>query len=465
MGFFPAWLAFFCSNLRLPAWSVLTRPQLTRGRVVDDAALGRVEVHSAARAPGHVGQVAEQGADLSVADFRVKFLAVANGVHEVGEVQNVAGRLALGFHFLSGEVVDDVFVSGGHGEGAVVPIKNHKWQRLVLAPEATALVPHGGAVAEIEQCRAGVGGFLVVVEVVASAAISDTLRQIDAESPAGKVKRMHAVVGHLAAAVMPVPMPVVRDKIVLVRAFRCRPLPEVVIEMLGHGHRFSLADGAPAACVETSRSEYPSDDALVHSLYRLDDERVAASLVAHLHEAIVLASGGDHQPRLGGVMAAGLLDVNMLAGLAAENGRRRVPEIRRGDGDGVEVRIVEHAPQIGDAPARRLLALGDDRQAVGGAVVIDVANVDHLNVGEFQVILDVCHAAAKAHHADSQLVGGLVGGVERVALGQGGGGDSSGGVLEETATVEEGVFHFSHEMSGLNLATVLHTWPSNSVFY
>jgi hypothetical protein len=29
-----------------------------------------------------------------------------------------------------------------------------------------------------------------------------------------------------------------------------------------------------------------------------------------------------------------------------------------------------------------------------------------------------------------------------VALGHGGGGDSSGGVLQETATVEEGVFHF-----------------------
>ncbi len=338
--------------------------------------------------------------------------------------------------------MDDVFVPGGHGEGAVVSIKNYKWQRLVLAPEATTLVPHGGTVAEIEQCRAGVGGFLVVVEVVASAAVGDALRQIDAESPAGEVKRMHAVVGHLAAAVMPVPMPVVRDEVVLVRAFRCRPLPEVVIEMLGHGRRFSLADGAPAACVETTRSEYPSDDALVHPLYRLDDERVAASLVAHLHETIVLASGGDHQPRLGGVVAAGFLDVNMLAGLAAENGRRRVPEIRRGDGDGVEMRIVEHAPQIGDAAARCRLALGDDRQAVGGAVVIDVANVDHLDVGEFQVILDVCHAAAKAHHADSQLVSGLVGGVERVALGQGGGGDSSGGVLEETATVEEGVFHF-----------------------
>ena len=165
----------------------------------------------------------------------------------------------------------------------------------------------------------------------------------------------------------------------------------------------------------------------------------------------MLARCGDHQPRLSGVVAAGFFDVNMLTGLAAKNGRRRVPEVRRGDGDGVEVRIVKHAPQIGDATARCRLALGDNRQAVGGAVVIDIANVDDLDVGEFQVIPDVCHASAKAHHADSQLVGGLVRGVERVALGQGGGGDSSSGVLEEAATVEEGVFHFSHKISWLSL--------------
>ena len=118
----------------------------------------------------------------------------------------------------------------------------------------------------------------------------------------------------------------------------------------------------------------------MQSLHGLDDERIAAALISHLHVALVFAGSGDHERALGGVVAPGFLHVNMLAGLAAENGRRRVPEIRRGDGDGVEVRIVEHAPQIGDAPARRLLALGDDRQAVGSAVVIDVANVSHLDV-------------------------------------------------------------------------------------
>tara|TARA_B100000446_G_scaffold46514_1_gene42847 strand:+ start:258 stop:500 length:243 start_codon:yes stop_codon:yes gene_type:complete len=54
----------------------------------------------------------------------------------------------------------------------------------------------------------------------------------------------------------------------------------------------------------------------------------------------------------------------------------------------------------------------------------------------------VGHPAAKAYHSDSQLVGGLVGGSKRVAPSQGGGGDSGGGVLQETATIEGAVFHF-----------------------
>mgnify|MGYP001181511964 CR=1 FL=1 len=118
-----------------------------------------------------------------------------------------------------------------------------------------------------------------------------------------------------------------------------------------------------------------------------------------------------------------------------------MPEIGRGNRNGVEVRIVEHVAQVGDAAARRRLALGDDRESVGGAVVIDVTNVGHLDVGEFQEIFDMTHAAAKAHHADAQLVGGFVGGAGRMSLDQGGGGDSSGGVLQETATVEDTVFH------------------------
>ncbi len=76
------------------------------------------------------------------------------------------------------------------------------------------------------------------------------------------------------------------------------------------------------------------------------------------------------------------------------------------------------------------------------------------------------HAAAKAHHADAQLVGGFVGGAGRMSLDQGGGGDSSGGVLQETATVKDTVFHcFSIKESVERLAKRAiagRAWPSDS---
>ena len=57
--------------------------------------------------------------------------------------------------------------------------------------------------------------------------------------------------------------------------------------------------------------------ALAKPLHRLYNERIAAALVAHLHVTLVLARGGDHQPRLGSVVAGWFLDINVLASRAA----------------------------------------------------------------------------------------------------------------------------------------------------
>jgi len=128
---------------------------------------------------------------------------------------------------------------------------------------------------------------------------------------------VNAVVGHFAPAVVPMPMPVVRDEVVLVRTFRSGSLPQVVVEILWHRGRLALADRAPAARVECAAGEYLADDALAKPLHCLYNERITAALVAHLHMTLVLARGGDHQPRLGGVVAGWFLDVNVLASLAA----------------------------------------------------------------------------------------------------------------------------------------------------
>ena len=90
------------------------------------------------------------------------------------------------------------------------------------------------------------------------------------------------------------------------------------------------------------------------------------------------------------------------------------------------MRIFEHPPQVGNAVARRSLFFCDSGEGTGSAVVVDIANVGDFHVGDFEKIIHVCHAAAQSHHPDPQRVDGLVGGMNRVALGQASGGDSCG---------------------------------------
>ena len=153
----------------------------------------------------------------------------------------IAGR-RLGFQFLAVQVVDGEVVASGAGEDSAFTVKCHERRCLAPAAIATALVPHRAAVTKVERGHAGIRRLLIIVKVVTRPAVGDAAGEINPQPPSCEVEGMDAVVGHLAAAVVPVPMPVVRDEVVLVRPLRCRPLPQVVIEMLGDGRRFTLAD-------------------------------------------------------------------------------------------------------------------------------------------------------------------------------------------------------------------------------
>ena len=71
-----------------------------------------------------------------------------------------------------------------------------------------------------------------------------------------------------------------------------------------------------------------------------------AALRAVLDDAVVLAGGLDGDAALVDVVAARLLDVDVLAGLAGPDGHQRVPVVRRGDRDGVDVLVVERLADV-----------------------------------------------------------------------------------------------------------------------
>src|SRR5262249_3987343 len=155
---------------------------------------------------------------------------------------------------------------------------------------------------------------------------------------------------------------------------------------------------------------------------------------AHLHAAVVLLGRLDHQLALVRVVAARLLDVDVLVGGARQDRRRRVPVVARRDDEDVHRLVIEHFAVV--LHGLRSLLAGDLADLVGGlagAVLVRVAAVGDFHVGlpgEGAGVFGA--AAAGAHDADDELL--LVGAeyIPRRAQPQAG----RRGGAEKTTTIE-----------------------------
>ena len=166
---------------------------------------------------------------------------------------------------------------------------------------------------------------------------------------------------------------------------------------------------------------HPANFARVQGLDGLDDPRPTAALVAHLHDALVFARGGDHQFAFAQVVAAGLLDIDVFAGRAGEDGGGRVPVIGRGNGNGVHVGIIQDAAEVFHALGLSLLLLGDGSDAFLDSAAVHVADVANLGVGQGQITGDVGHpAAVAADDGDHDLLVRALGGAQRDGAAQSG---------------------------------------------
>lgn len=154
--------------------------------------------------------------------------------------------------------------------------------------------------------------------------------------------------------------------------------------------------------------------------------RTRALLGAALDNAVVLAGGVDHLAALPDRVADGLLDVDVLAGLAAEDGHGGVPVVGRRRGDRVDVVHLENFPVVLDDAEAGILLFGVARLAGVG-----VADRDDFYAGNGEHRLQVEPAAAA--EADDRDANFFIG-AEDVEGGSGekagaGGGDA----LEEAA--------------------------------
>jgi hypothetical protein len=79
------------------------------------------------------------------------------------------------------------------------------------------------------------------------------------------------------------------------------------------------------------------------------------------------------------VVRTGLLDVEVLAGLAGQDGGRPMPVVGGCDPDGVDGPVVEHSPKVLDGPGR----LAGDFCLVGrqsGPRLINVAGIGEIDI-------------------------------------------------------------------------------------
>ena len=74
----------------------------------------------------------------------------------------------------------------------------------------------------------------------------------------------------------------------------------------------------------------------------------------------------------------------MLSGLKRPDGRQRVPVIRRRDDDGIDILVVEHAPEILDEPGLERRDIGQPRvvDPLRNDVRVDVAECLDFDVGQ-----------------------------------------------------------------------------------
>jgi hypothetical protein len=119
---------------------------------------------------------------------------------------------------------------------------------------------------------------------------------------------------------------------------------------------------------------------LVHDL---DGVRRGALLRAHLHQLARFLLRFDQHYALGGIVAAWLFDVDMLACLNARDGHRRVPVVGRCDGDRIDFFQREEVAEV-FLGCRGLAHLS---LRVGGELLQDVAlDVAHMRVARVRLV-------------------------------------------------------------------------------
>ena len=258
----------------------------------------------------------------------------------------------------------------------------------------------------LEDARLRVGELLVVIEEILSTQRRDAVRvtESDVQPPQADVEVVDAVIAHVAAAEGELPAPDAVQQRGLVGHHGRGADPTVEVELRWWRGGLRLADVAAELAVPDPAGQHVADRATAHLLRCGRHVGRAAGLRADLHHAFGAPGRLNHQPAFADVVRAGLLNIDMLAGVAGEDGGGGMPVVGRGDDHGVHGLVLENAPQVADGFGSLAPAGLDVLHGRREPVLIHIANVSDVHLIILHEGLEMIGAhAARADEGDGEL--------------------------------------------------------------
>ena len=189
--------------------------------------------------------------------------------------------------------------------------------------------------------------FLAIVPKEFSTHGSDALRKlVYPQSPHAEIGFVDALVAHIAIAIVPMPVPVVVNKVFAERTHWCRPAPEVVVQSRRNWRDALVANVWPSAVHQSARHVYPTNQSFFEVFHRFADGHRAAQLHTVLNNAVVFIGRFDHLLALVNIVCGGLFHVNVFTCLTGPDGLQCMPVVRCGKRYGINIFVFVNFSEV-----------------------------------------------------------------------------------------------------------------------
>ena len=264
-----------------------------------------------------------------------------------------------------------------------------------VSVEASNLELEDGAVGVFVNGNLGIGCLLGGIEgVITTGGFYFGWVLVFVHSPSRDVELVGALISDVAVAIIPVPVPVVMEAVVVEWSFRGGAEPDVVMDachvvgieadtffspdevfvfFAGAEAVGAFSEGVPCFVAEAFCHVDFSEFSIVQELHSATDVVHGAVLEADGDEAVVFSCGFDHFSSFEDVVRAWLFDVDVLSGLACPDCGECVPVVGDSDCDGVDVLVVVDAAEVVLGRRGEILDLLESIDSLGEEIFIDVA--------------------------------------------------------------------------------------------